>query len=260
MAGLAVVLCSAALARADVTGTVTLTGKPPELKPIDMSADKFAALQHKDPVDDPSVVVGPKNELANVVVSIVRAADDPNPVPAATGKVALDQKGCMYEPHVVAMQVGQELVVKNSDQTLHNVHSHSTANDDFNIGMPTKNDGVKVDPQPKVPDYIMVGCDVHKWMTAWVAVFDHPYFAVTDATGKFDIKGLKDGTYTLEFWHELYGKKQVEKVIVTNGVAVVDFEYKAEDAPKKGKKKPAAHPAPAAAPAEPKPETPADKK
>src|SRR5689334_1824215 len=115
-----------------------------------------------------------------VVVSIKKedSPDLPAGTPPSTPAV-IDQKGCMYEPHVLAMMTGQELVVKNSDPFLHNIHTLSQVNPAFNKAQPNKNDGEKVEA-PKAPESFHVKCDVHPWMSMYIAVFDHPYFAVTD--------------------------------------------------------------------------------
>ena len=218
---------SAATVRADVTGHAKLVGPPPDVGTIDMSGQKQCAALHPDPVEDPSVVVGEAGELKNVVVSLKK--DDDQEIagePAVTKTPAeLDQQGCMFEPHVLAMRSGQPLVVKNSDPFLHNVHAQCAANESFNMAMPTANQGERADPQPKAPEIFKVKCDVHPWMSAWVAVFDHPYFAVTKDDGSFAIKGLPDGTYTLQAWHERYGT-QTQKVTVKDGKATADFAFK----------------------------------
>jgi plastocyanin len=216
---------------ADVTGKVTLQGEAPEMKVIDMSATPDCAKLHPDPVTEETVVVSDKGELKNVVVSLKKDDDKEMPGDAPKTPAVLDQKACMYEPHVLAMMVGQDLVVKNSDPFLHNVHSLATTNDVFNTGMPKANNGEKVDPQPKAPETFRVKCDVHPWMSAWIAVFDHPYFSVTGDDGTFDIKNLPDGTYTLQAWHEKYGTQE-QKITVKSGKAEVNFTFKA-DAPAK---------------------------
>jgi hypothetical protein len=217
--------------RADVTGKVTLEGTAPEMKVIDMSAVKECAALHPDPVTEETVIAGDKGELKNVVVSLKKDEDKDMPGAVPKGPAVLDQKDCMYEPHVLAMMVGQDLLIKNSDPFLHNVDSQAKINDVFNVGMPNKNDGMKVDPQPKAPEIFRVKCDVHPWMSAWIAVFDHPYFAVTGDDGTFDIKNLPDGTYTLQAWHEKYGTQE-QKITVKAGKAEVNFTFKA-DAPLK---------------------------
>jgi hypothetical protein len=229
-------LLSAGPLRADVTGKVTLLGDPPEMQVIDMSAVKECAALHPDPVTEETVIVGDKGELKNVVVSLKKDDDKDMPGEPSKTPVVLDQQACMYEPHVVAMMVGQPLIIKNSDPFLHNVDSTATNPENkFNVGMPTANKGIKIDPQPKVPEIFRVKCDVHPWMSAWIAVFDHPYFSVTGDDGTFDIKGLPDGTYTLQAWHEKYGT-QDKKITVKDGKAVVDFQYKADDAKPEKKK------------------------
>jgi plastocyanin len=219
-------LMAVAVVRADVTGKVTLTGTPPEMKVIDMSATPECAALHPDPVTEETVIVGDNGELKNVVVSIKKTADLKGDLPKSPA--VLDQKGCMYEPHVLAMMAGQDLVLKNSDTFLHNVHSQSTGNVPFNVGMPFKDaKGVKVDEPPKTPETFKVKCDVHPWMSMWIAVFDHPYFAVTGDDGTFTIKNLPDGVYTLQAWHELYGTQE-QQITVKDGKAVANFAFKTE--------------------------------
>jgi plastocyanin len=217
------------LAPADITGTVKLDGKPPEMKEIDMSAVKDCAAQHADPVLEETVIVGEGGGLANVVVAL--KPDDPSALGGEVPKepVVLDQKGCQYSPHVIAMMVGQEMVVKNSDPFLHNVHSLAQQNPAFNFGQPNKDDGKKVD-SPKTAETYKVKCDVHPWMSAHVAVFEHPFFAVTDDKGQFTIKGnVPDGDYTVTAWHEKL-PAQEGKVSVKDGKGTVDFTFKSEGA------------------------------
>ena len=216
---------------ADVTGKVTLTGAAPEMKVIDMSAVKECAALHPDPVTEETVIVGDKGELKNVVVSLKKDDDKEMPGEVPKTPAVMDQKDCMFTPHVLAMMVGQELDVKNSDNFLHNVHSQATANDVFNIPMPHASKGEKADPQPKAAEVFRIKCDVHPWMSAWIAVFDHPYFSVTGDDGTFDIKNLPDGQYTLQAWHEKYGTQE-QKITVKDGKAEVNFTFKA-DAPVK---------------------------
>jgi plastocyanin len=208
---------------ADITGSVKFDGEAPEPAQIDMSAVKECASQHPDGAFDESLVVA-DGKLANVVVS-VKADNLQGEVPKEP--VTLDQKGCQYHPHVVAVMVGQSLLVKNDDNFLHNVHALSIDNPAFNFGQPTKDtNGRKVDPM-KTAERFKVKCDVHPWMGAQVAVFEHPYFAVSKEDGTFKIPGnLPDGEYTLVAWHEKLGEQEA-KVMVSGGKAEnAEFTFK----------------------------------
>ena len=230
-------MCSFSFAQ--VTGKVTLTGKIPEMAEIAaIKAVPDCAKQHKDPVYEETVVAGEKGELANVVVS-VKTPEGKELGKASTTPAVLDQKGCIYVPHVVALMVGQPLDVKNSDPFLHNVHTLSIDNTAMNVGMVTVGDK-KIEPF-KAAETFKVKCDVHPWMVAWICVLDNPYFAVTSADEKgigaysIDTKGLPDGDYTFVAWHEKYGTQE-QKGKVTGGKAQVNFNF---DADKKAQAVPA---------------------
>lgn len=206
--------CLSSAALAEITGTVKLEGDAPEMAELDMSAVKECAEQHADPVVDPSVVAGENGELANVIVAI--KTDDPSSLGGEPSgdPVELDQQGCMYQPHVLSMTAGQELVVKNSDPFLHNVHSLAIINPPFNFGQPNKDPGKKVPDSPKATETFRVKCDVHPWMSAYIGVFEHPFHAVSDEEGKFEVPGnLPDGDYTLTAWHEKYGEQEMPVTI-----------------------------------------------
>jgi len=216
---------------ADISGTAKLDGPAPEVKPIDMSGVQQCNDMHPDPVMEESIVANDKGMLANVVVS-VKKEDSPDLTGEAPKEAAMiDQEGCMYKPHVVAMMGGQDLVVKNSDNFLHNIHTLSEKNPSFNKAQPNKNDGEKMPDPPKVAEYFHVKCDVHPWMSAYVAVFDHPFFGVSDKDGKWTIKNLPDGDYTLTAWHEKLGTQE-KKVTIKDGkpAEAIEFTFKPEAA------------------------------
>ena len=182
-------------------------------------------MQHPDGAFDESLVVA-EGKLANVVVS-VKADDLKGEAPK--DPAVIDQKGCQYHPHVIAVMVGQQIVVKNDDTFLHNVHALSIDNPAFNFGQPTKDTtGRKVEPM-KTAERFKIKCDVHPWMGAQMAVFEHPYFAVSKEDGTFKIPGnLPDGEYTLHAWHEKLGEKEI-KVNVSGGKAEgADFSFAAQ--------------------------------
>ena len=229
--GLFAAFCSTSSAQ--ITGVAKLDGKAPEMKVIDMSGKPECANMHPDPVLEETVVADPTSgALKNVVVSIKH--DDPaKPLGDGhklTTPALLSQRGCVYVPHVLAVMVGQPMKVANEDDCNHNVHSLAQNNDQFNFAQPTKDPGKDVDPA-KDAEIFPVKCDVHSWMSAWVAVFDHPYFAVTgdDGTYSIDTAGLPDGDYTLTFWQEKYGPQDV-KVTVKDHKGKADCSFKPEAA------------------------------
>ena len=212
---------------ADIKGTVSFEGEAPEPAQIDMSAVKECAQQHPDGAFDQSLMVA-DGKLANVVVSV--KTDPGGEVPKEPA--VLDQKGCQYSPHVIAVMTGQPVMVKNSDPFLHNVHSLAIDNPAFNFGQPNIDPGRKVDPM-KVAERIKVKCDVHPWMSAFISVFEHPYFAVTKEDGTYTIPGnIPDGDVTLVFWHEKLAPEGKEVTVkVAGGKAEgADYSFKAEGA------------------------------
>ncbi|MBI4638580.1 MAG: hypothetical protein HY727_19760 [Candidatus Rokubacteria bacterium] len=159
------------------------------------------------------VVVGASKGLANAVVSVAGAK---GPAGAKAVKATIDQKGCSFKPHVVAMQ-GGEIDVLNSDGILHNIHTYSTANPSINKAQP-KFKKTMTEKFEK-PEIIKVTCDVHSWMLGWIAVMPHPYFGVTDANGVAKIENAPAGKQTIEVWHETLGK-QTKDVEVKAGQTV----------------------------------------
>jgi plastocyanin len=216
--GLSVILSWSA--RADVTGKVVYDGKPPAPKKIDMRTNPECVKLHADPVFENIWIVGDNGELKNAVVWV----KDGNKLAgeAKKGPVVLDQSGCVYEPRVVAVMVGQELRARNSDPCMHNVHGLPRENGEFNIAQNQKGQEDKLDAT-KFAEIFTVTCNVHKWMKAWVIVLDHPFFAVTNEKGEFAIKGLKDGKYTLVCWHEQAATKEAD-IEVKEGKATVEFK------------------------------------
>ena len=140
----------------------------------------------------------------------------------------LDQKGCHYVPHVFGMMAKQKLLIKNTDDTLHNIHAMPTANKEFNIGQPNQGmETTRTFAQPEV--MVHFKCDVHPWMSAYVGVLSHPFFGVTGEDGTFSIKGLPAGEYTLEAWHEKYGPQTQTVKVAAGESKTVDFKFKATE-------------------------------
>jgi len=206
----------------DIKGTVKYDGKPPKKKPLRMDADPVCGAAHSEKVFSESFKVNANGELAECIVYL-RDVKYSGGVPSTS--VELDQKGCIYTPHVFGIQAGQELLIKNSDATLHNIHSMPKKNKEFNFAMPkvvkTKKSKFDVSEDP-----FYIKCDVHPWMKTWVLVSDHPYFAVTDSNGNYEIKGVPAGTYEVVCWQEKFKKKAIiETITVGDGEVIKNFTF-----------------------------------
>jgi plastocyanin len=207
-----------------ISGTVKLEGAAPKAKPLNMAADAACAGAHSSPVADPEIVVGAGGTLGNVIVYVKEGLGN-RIFDAPKGSVGLNQQGCMYSPHIVAMMAGQTLAVKNSDKTTHNIHPIPRNNKEWNKSQPPSSpDLQEVFAREEVA--IPVKCNVHPWMKSYIAVFKHPYFAVTPAGGSFEIKNLPPGTYTIEVWHERFGTASQTVTIGAKEAKTVPFSLK----------------------------------
>lgn len=219
-------LCAARLAFADssgsVEGTVKYAGAKKAGAPIAVPKPMSACGKSKAP---PDLLLDADRALANAVISVSGVANAPKPAPATA---QIDQKGCVYLPHVQAVPAGSKLVLVNGDPLLHNVHARRGDLTLVNLAMPVQ--GQKLDAPSSVlakPGVVSFRCDAgHTWMSAYVHVFDHPYFAVTDDKGHFKIDGLPPGTYTVKIEHELLGSSTKSITITAGAATTADVELK----------------------------------
>src|SRR5512140_127979 len=207
-----------------INGTVHFAGQPPPEEKNDMSDDpECQALNSGDTYTERAVV---KDGKVRWVFVYVKDGLGNLHFPPPTRPAVLDQNGCRYVPHVLGIMVDQPLEVRNSDETLHHIRvmpAHSTA---FNIGMPIKD--MKNVRKFTAPDIMVpVTCDVHHWMSAWIGVLPHPFYAVTGSDGSFSIKGLPPGTYTVEAWHEKFGTRSQQVTLAPGETITADFTFKA---------------------------------
>ena len=204
-----------------VKGVINYAG-PDGDTPIAMNADPTCASLHTTPVDTGKYLVK-DGKLGNVFV-YVKTGLEGKSFPTPTEKKVLDQQGCQYHPHVMGLQVGQALSIKNSDATLHNIHSLPKSNAEFNQGQPIQN--MEFDHTfDKAEVMVPFKCDVHPWMNAYLGVLDHPYYAVSGEDGTFSIDKLPAGTYTLEAWHEELGTATQQVTVAANQTADVTFDF-----------------------------------
>src|SRR3954469_6299681 len=209
-----------------IKGTVVLDGSAPENAVIKMNADPVCLREAKGEQRQETFLVGSDGKsLANVFVYI-KDGLGPYSFDVPTESATIDQKECRYHPHVFGMRVGQPLQIINSDPTLHNIHAIPKANQEFNNGQPIQ--GMKMNhtfTQKEV--MVPFKCDVHGWMNAYVGVLDHPYFAVTDKDGKFELKDVPAGTYTIEAWHERGGAMTQSVTLGEKESKDANFTFKA---------------------------------
>ena len=189
-----------------IKGVIRFKGTRPEAKPIEEIGGNGFCKQCYEGEDLPrhdEFVFGKNGDsdtLANVLVYVSKGLEGKTFEPLKEPAV-IDQVGCMYTPHVVGVMVGQTLEIRNSDATLHNVMAMPRSNTPFNVGMPGKGQVIrKVFQHPELK--INLKCFMHPWMSGYVHVLAHPFFAVTGTDGTFTIKGLPPGEYQISVLQE----------------------------------------------------------
>jgi plastocyanin len=201
-----------------IVGIVKFDGDVPTAKILKVDKDE-QTCGHENKLSEELVVNGESKGIKNVVVSLVDIASGKK---ADTTTVALDQKECLFSPHVVAVSSGASVDLLNSDNVMHNLHSWSIKNAGFNEGV---SGGGKLTKKFDLPEVVKITCDVHKWMSSFVVVKGNPYFAVTDESGRFRIENVPAGSYKIEAWQEKLGKKTGEVSVKPKEETTVDFVY-----------------------------------
>jgi plastocyanin len=209
-----------------VSGVVKFDGTLPKMRVINMAAEPACAKEHAaHPAMTEDAVAGENGTLQNVVVYL-KGDFSQYAFPAPTMQAEIDQKGCEYHPHVLALRTGQEFKVVNSDPVTHNIHPLPKDNREWNQSQPPGAAPIEqsfAHPEVAIP----VKCNIHPWMKAYIAVFANPYYQVTGKDGSFDIKNIPPGTYTLTAWHELYGTSEQTVTIGPKESKTVTITFKA---------------------------------
>ena len=189
----------------NLTGTVRFKGPHPKRRPLPLDEASRNLYDEKSALDE-SILISESGGLANVFVYVKSPIRGDFPMPIAPA--VIDQQKSMFRPRVQGLRVGQDVIMKNGDPFIHNIRSLSRKNRPFNIAQPPDSpDREKSFEVAEGP--ITIKCDFHPWMTAHFWVMDHPFFAVTDAEGKFSIPHLRDGNYTASAWHEVFGEQEI---------------------------------------------------
>jgi len=209
---------------ASVRGIVRFDGKVPVAKTISMGADPVCVKEHPSPVLAQEVMADAKGDLQNVIVFVSDGLGDRTFDPPSQPAV-VEQKGCMYQPHVLAVRANQPLELVNDDSTSHNIHPVPANNREWNKAEPPGSKMEEAFAREEVA--IPVKCNVHPWMRGYIAVFKHPYFAVTGKDGAFDLSNLPPGTYTIKAWHEKLGTATQTVTIGANETKEISFVFKA---------------------------------
>jgi hypothetical protein len=221
LAGMLAIVSSSSAAT--LLARVVLQSAAPAPKPINTAADPYCTMAHKtDKLMTEEVVVNPGGTLGDTFVFISDGVTGNYPTPKTP--VILDQVGCRYTPHMVGLMAGQPLVIRNGDSTLHNIHPLPKVNTPFNIGMPTKGmTQTRILAKPEPPFHVK--CDVHRWMSGYIAVFNHPFFGVSNNQGMVEIDNLPAGTYTIQSWQEKLGAKTQKVTLGANDKKEIVFTY-----------------------------------
>lgn len=200
-------------------GKVVLDGVPAPAKKVDVTIDQYLCGKEKDAED---LIVSPRSEIANAVVWLDDAP--PNAIwPEGADKSTIDQNGCQFVPRVTIVRAGGTVDFLNSDRLLHNIHATPKLNVGFNRTQP-KNRTIPITFAK--PEIVRIDCDLHSWMTTWVVVAAHPYYAVTRGDGQFSFENLPAGSYRVQIWHERLGTVLREVTVPEKGNATVKVEMK----------------------------------
>lgn len=207
-----------------ISGKVAFEGKAPVLHPINMDKDPVCASSESNPMLSEDGRVNSNGTLPNAFIYISKGSGNLN-VPAPPNSVTLTQKGCMFEPHVLGIMVGQPLQAVTDDPTAHNIHiTAKDGNRDWNV---TQQPGTPSVATKFTHPAIMVSvhCNIHPWMAAYIGVVTSPYYAVTGDDGTFVIKNVPPGEYTLSVWTATFGTQERSVTVGAGESAKVDFTF-----------------------------------
>ena len=205
-----------------IEGTVSLEGAPPAANRLRLAGDPACTAAHGESVDAGDRLVE-GGRVANVFVYVAHGLEG-RVFERPKEPVTIDQRGCLYLPRIGGAQTGQPIEFVNSDPTLHNVHTEAKNSSGMNFGMAVQ--GARRSIHIDAPEVmVLVRCDVHPWMRAYLGVLDHPYFAVTPSDGSFRLGNVPAGDYTLAVWHERFGSQERKVGVRPQQVTTAEIRF-----------------------------------
>jgi plastocyanin len=206
-----------------VTGEVRFTGTPPAQTELDMSSSKDCASQHPNGKVRAGDVLVKDGKVQNAIVAIKDGLGE-RVFAASETPVEIDQVACMFTPRVAAAQIGQPLRFLNSDAFPHNVRGAPAKGSGWNFSLGLKGAARTIDVDQPL-GVVPIKCDIHPWMAAYLGIYDHPYFAVTGADGRFTLRDVPAGTYTVEAWHERFGTRTASVTVAPKETTTVELTF-----------------------------------
>jgi hypothetical protein len=203
-----------------IIGEVRFTDDPPAMPTVKVSKDQDYC---GETLPNETYLIGLDGALQNVVVFVDISPSKAGADPQKDN--ILNNTGCRYSPRILALQKGERLRVKNNDPKLHIPHSYHEDRTVFNLSLPFKGTAIDATSRIRHTGILKVVCDTHAWMLAYIHVFDHPYFAISDERGMFTISNLPAGTYVLKAWHEDAGVRSQEIIVPETGDVQTVFEF-----------------------------------
>lgn len=207
--------------KSNIAGKISFQGEKPKLGIIKMGKDSVCESEQKGTVYAQDGEVNANGTLPNAFVYIKEGFGN-RKFTAPVNSVDLTQSGCMYNPHVLGIMVGQPLQVLTLDPTTHNIHVMAEINRPWNVSQqPGSPSVIRRFTKPEV--MIPVHCNVHPWMKAYIGVVDNPFYEVTGRDGSYDLKNVPPGDYTLAVWTATFGTQEKHVTVRAGETTTVDF-------------------------------------
>ncbi|MEE9169648.1 MAG: carboxypeptidase regulatory-like domain-containing protein [bacterium] len=208
------------MAAGSVRGRVIFEGEVPRRRKLMVVKD--TDICGLNPQYDERLIVSKNKGIRNAVVYLTEVHGG-KPLSSLGSEFILDQRGCLYQPHVLLMPVNTPLQILNNDGILHNFHTFTKKNRPVNVSQPKSR--MKMEIKFKYPEFIRARCDIHGWMSSWIIAVDQPYYALTDEDGNFSLSDVPPGTYTLNCWQERLGERTVQVTVAPGSEVSSTFNF-----------------------------------